>query len=108
MGVQKIEFDKNRDIQVLQEKYKIDTKLTQFHLSFSFDKKESMWEFKGYRCTKCERIFKKKNTLEPHLTACSYTKYKPKYKLTDIDPEAMVLTKNGESWRPYEFNQKNS
>lgn len=105
MPIAKIEFDKNKDVSVLHEKYKVGPELNVFHLTYNFNSKTELWQFMGYRCTKCERNFKKKETLTNHLSACHILKRKKKYMSQEIDEKAVVLTPTREVWRPYESNQ---
>ena len=87
------------------EKYRLNNELNVFHLTYSFDSKTEYWTFTGYRCTKCEGIFKKKETLVGHLDACNILKRKRKYLTVEISPEAVVMTKSRDVWQPYESNQ---
>lgn len=108
MGAPKIEFEKNRDVSVLHEKYKVGPEFHIFHLTYSFSPKTNLWSFQGYRCTKCEKLFKKKETLSGHLDSCTILKRKKAYRYNDnveIASEATVLSKNREVWRPYDSNQ---
>ena len=72
-----------------------------FYLSYSYDRKSDDWVFLGYRCTKCGRLFKKDKTVPNHFKNCPEINAVRKYKTTDIDPTATVLTETGEVWKPF-------
>lgn len=106
MSKPKIVFDKHKDVEELNKKYNVFPELTIFHLGYIYSPREKLWTFTGYRCVKCDRIFKNSSTLPGHADSCPQNRVRQKYKVVEIDPSAKVLTESREVWQPYDFNQK--
>lgn len=87
-------------LEELNKKHNVYPEYRDFHLSFGFDRKTNDWEFQGYRCTKCGRMFKKDKTVPSHYKNCMEINKVKVYKTHEIDPEATVLDKYGRDWKP--------
>ena len=87
--------------------------LTTFHELFKYDNKTKEWKHVGYRCVGCNQVFLRYSTVPRHSESCTYLHTIKKSKRKRVkgpsrDPtdETIILNKNGEVWKPLDFNQK--
>lgn len=83
----------------LQELHRINDKYPDnkdIHQIYTYDHKKGQWVFKGYCCTKCQRVFKRPGFIENHKDTC-----RPKIALVEKEPvNARIRTVNGDLWKP--------
>ena len=91
-------------INELHDTYNVYPEYKDFYLSYQYDRKLDTWKFLGYRCTKCGKIFKKDKTVPNHYKNCKIINTNRRYKLNEIDSDAIVLDKNRELWHPTDIN----
>ena len=73
-----------------------------FHSSYNLNPKTKEWEFVGYKCMHCERLFKTSQVRVKHLNTCRGISRKTIY----VDPDPTIYDKNGKLWKPFtETNQ---
>lgn len=84
---------------ILHETHNIHPEIKLFHLTYTYDKKINNWKFVGYRCTRCNKLFKNSNTLPKHELTCRGTVINKD--LTKLK----IINVKGEDWHPYETNQ---
>lgn len=106
MSHPKIKFKQSKNVEELNQIYNVHPELTNFHLSYVYDPRLKLWEFVGYKCCKCEKTFKKADTLPNHVDNCHALKRTRRYGTVEIDSTAKVLTTNRNSWLPFDMNQK--
>lgn len=94
-----------KQIEELHKKHNIFPEYKDFHLAYSQDLKTKQWEFVGYRCMKCMKLFKRDTTVPNHFKNCKEINTVRKYKVVEIDPTAKVKDKTGKLWQPLDFNQ---
>lgn len=95
-----------KQIQDLHKKHNKYPEYKNFYLTYHYDTKTDTWEFKGYRCVKCNRILhRNQNGVPKHQENCREINKTKVYKTVEIDPTAKVLDVNGKLWKPLDFNQ---
>lgn len=88
----------------LHTKYNKFPEYRNFYLSYAYNSNISLWEFRGYRCTKCDKILTRNvNGVPNHQKNCKEINKTRSYKTVEIDPTATVLDTNGKVWKPYGF-----
>jgi phage FluMu protein Com len=91
-----------KQIEDLHKKHNKFPEYKNFYLSYSYDQKSSLWEFKGYRCVKCDKVLKRNhNGVPTHQQKCKEINKTREYKTVEIDPTATVLDNRGRVWKPY-------
>lgn len=88
------------NINKLHEKYNIYPEKRNFHLTYKLDMKSKIWQFVGYKCTKCQRTLTKDTSIPKHELNCRGI-----IRNREIDGDVTVLTVTGEVWQPYDSNQ---
>ena len=86
----------------LKELNKINSELPHYpniRQLYSYDPIKQTWVFNGYKCCKCERVFKKQAVLGQHSEKC------PKNRVEKSDIQGTVMTKDRKIWTPLEINQ---
>ena len=75
------------------------------HQSYGYDTKKNEWVFKGYKCSKCNRLFKRPGFIDDHELKCE-----PDRKLVDkqVKIEAEIRRLDGGIWTPLDINQIHS
>lgn len=95
-----------KQIQELHQKYNKYPEYKDFHLSYSFDRKTKSWQFMGYRCMKCMKIFVRDSTVPGHYNNCKEINKVLKFpKDPEITKDIKVLTVERKIWKPLEINQ---
>ena len=93
-----------KQIEELHKKYNKYPEYKNFYLSYAYNNIEQQWQFRGYRCTKCDRILQRNvNGVPKHQQTCKEINKTKVYKTVEIDPTATVLDVYGNSWHPYGF-----
>ena len=92
-------------IKELHKKHDIWPDYPDFYLTYQYDRKTNDWEFKGYRCTKCGKLFVKDKTVPNHHKNCKEINRTRQYKTFEIDETAKVLDNSRKYWEPLDFNQ---
>ena len=89
--------------------------ITNFNEVYKYNSQLKEWIHMGYRCIGCNKIFLKYSTIPKHSETCSYLHTIKKSKRKRLkgpsrDPteDTVILNKNGEVWKPIDFNQKKS
>lgn len=92
-----------KDLHTIHNKY---PEYKNFYLTYNYNSKTSEWEFKGYRCIKCDRVLhRNQNGVPKHNENCKEINRVKKYKTVEIDKDATVLDVEGKVWEPLDFNQ---
>ena len=74
------------------------------HQSYQYDVKKDEWKFVGYKCGRCNRVFKRPGFIENHEEVC-----RPDKKLANQKIEGeQIMTVDREVWKPIDINQNQS
>lgn len=86
-------------------KDQLSVKSSTLYQSYRYSKMKKSWEFLGWRCTHCNIIFKRANTVPQHPDNCLIRKRDLK-KLED--QPSKIVTVDGREWKTVDINQKYS
>lgn len=90
----------------LHNKYNKFPEYKNFYLNYQFNSTDKEWEFRGYRCVKCDRLLHRNvNGVPSHQKSCKEINKTRVYKTVEIDPTAKVVDVRGQIWKPIDFNQ---
>lgn len=74
----------------------------QFSLVHQYDTNIKIWRFRGYSCSKCNKVLQNPNILPRHHSQCRVGDPNP----DKVESEPLrILNVNGELWKPIDFNQ---
>lgn len=97
-----------KQVEKLHQLYNLFPQHNKFHLSYQYDIKKHEWKFIGWKCIRCNIIFKKPDTVPNHEDSCNRNSKPRKPRKRDrLTEETVIRNSQGEItfWEPLDFNQ---